>query len=160
MSVGARRPHGLGDSERCAARTDTDEYPRSASGRRPAPDESSPAAFHAARSRPNANQFREASPCCIQKAPGFLNRRAAGVAAAGLVAAGLAAADSRIDGGDWFVAHIDSSSLLRNDYRGQIGRRTRVEEGEVRANCGESWRRLFGGSAHRSGGGRSAMILP
>src|SRR5260221_11506811 len=114
MPVGARRPHGLCDSERCAARTDTDEYPRSASGRRPAPDESSPAAFHAARSRPKANQFREASRCCIQKAPGLLNRGAAGVVAA----------DSRLDGWDWLVADMDAASLLRESYRGQIVPRT------------------------------------
>jgi hypothetical protein len=61
-----------------AARTDTEEYPRSASGRAPALDASSPAAFHAARSKPNANQLREASRLCIQNARGLLKMGAAG----------------------------------------------------------------------------------
>jgi hypothetical protein len=60
-----------------AARTDTEEYPRSVPGRALALAVSSPAAFHAARSKPNANQLRQASRLSIQNARGLLKMGAA-----------------------------------------------------------------------------------
>ena len=73
------RHQGAWAIERWAARTDTEVYPRSASGRALALDASSPAAFHAARSSPNANQLREASRLCIQNARGLLKMGVAGM---------------------------------------------------------------------------------